>query len=332
MKWYIAKRVAWAGVATLIILSITFILMYLTPDTRLLELQFQAAQAGQNPEQVRQAAAEARGLNEPFHVQYIEFMQNMLTLNWGWSTTRSQPVMDALTDAIPYSLMYGVPAVIISTIVGMFVGLYSATNQYTKADYTATFFAFFGVSIPNFWFGIILLVIFGSWLGWVDILFDPSAARINGKFALSAIVSWANIKQLILPTFVLLTSSIAGMMRYSRAEALEYVEAEFVKTAKAKGVSQWTIIFKHIFRPAAVPLATILVGDLLGIIFVGSYLIEVVFGIPGLGLLSYNAIINQDTALVFGTIFIPTFIAIIGNLAQDIAYVILDPRIDYEDR
>jgi len=332
MRWYIIRRVAWAGVATLVILTVTFVLMYLTPDTRLLELQFQAAQAGQDPEQVAAAAAEARGLDDPFLVQYADFMRNILTLNWGWSTTRSQTVMDALTDAIPYSMMYGVPAVILSTVIGLAIGLYSAVNQYTKTDYVATFFAFFGISIPNFWFAIILLVIFGAWLGWVDILFDPTLAKVDGQFTLGAILSWANIKQLILPIFVLTTTSVASMMRYARAEALEYVEAEFVKTAKAKGVDERTIVLKHIFRPAAVPLATILVGDLLGIIFVGSYLIEVVFGIPGLGLLSFNAIVNQDTALVFGTIFVPTFIAIIGNLAQDIAYVILDPRIDYGDR
>jgi peptide/nickel transport system permease protein len=299
---------------------------------RLLELEFEAAQAGRDPQQARQAAAEARGLDQPFHVQYIEFMRNMLTLNWGWSTTRSQTVMDALTDAIPYSLMYGVPAVLISTALGLAIGLYSATNQYTKTDYAATFFAFFGISIPNFWFAIVLLVVFGAWLGWVDILFDPNASKVDGEFALRAILGWENVKQLILPTFVLTTTSIAGVMRYSRAEALEYVEAEFVKTARAKGVDDRTILLKHVFRPASVPLATILVGDLLGIIFVGSYLIEVVFGIPGLGLLSYHAIVNQDTALVFGTVFVPTFIAIVGNLAQDIAYVILDPRIDYGDR
>jgi peptide/nickel transport system permease protein len=332
MKWYIFKRFVWAGVATLVILTVTFVLMYLTPDVRLLELEFEAAQAGRDPQQARQAAAEARGLDQPFHVQYIEFMRNMLTLNWGWSTTRSQTVMDALTDAIPYSLMYGVPAVLISTALGLAIGLYSATNQYTKTDYAATFFAFFGISIPNFWFAIVLLVVFGAWLGWVDILFDPNASKVDGEFALRAILGWENVKQLILPTFVLTTTSIAGVMRYSRAEALEYVEAEFVKTARAKGVDDRTILLKHVFRPASVPLATILVGDLLGIIFVGSYLIEVVFGIPGLGLLSYHAIVNQDTALVFGTVFVPTFIAIVGNLAQDIAYVILDPRIDYGDR
>ena len=332
MKWYILKRVAWAGVATLVVLTITFILMYITPDSRIMELEFQAAQAGGDPEQTRAAAEEARGLDQAFHVQYMEFMRNIVTLNWGWSTTRSQTVMNAMTDAIPYSLMYGVPAVLISTILGIAIGLYSANNQYTRGDYAATFFAFFGISIPNFWFAIILLVVFGSWLGWVDILFDTQASKVDGEWALRAIFGWENVKQLILPMLVLMTTSIASMMRYTRAEALEYVEADFVKTAKAKGVSERTIVSKHIFKPASIPIATILVGDILGIIFVGSYLIEVVFGIPGLGYLSYNAIINQDTALVFGTVFVPVFIAIIGNLAQDIAYVILDPRIEYGDR
>jgi peptide/nickel transport system permease protein len=332
VKRYIVKRFLWAGAATFLILTVTFVLMYLTPNANVLELEFYAAQSGADPELARQAAEEARGLDRPFHEQYLDFMGNMLTLNWGWSETRSQTVMDALTDAIPYSMMYGVPAVLISTVAGLAIGLYSATHQYTKTDYVATFFAFFGISIPNFWFAIILLVLFGSVLGWVDILFDPQAAKVNGRFAFSAVLSWPNVKQLILPILVLTTTSIAGMMRYSRAEALEYVEAEFVKTARAKGVGPRAILTKHIFRPAAVPLATILVGDLLGIIFVGSYLIEVVFGIPGLGLLSYNAIVNQDTALVFGTVFVPVFIAIIGSLAQDIAYVVLDPRIDYGDR
>lgn len=332
MKWYIFKRLVWAGVATMLVLTITFVLMYLTPNTRLMELQFQAAQGGGDPEQVRAAAESIRGLDRPFHVQYLDFIQNMLSLNWGWSTTRSEPVVDALVTAIPYSMMYGVPAVLLSTVLGIAIGLYSATNQYTRGDYIGTFIAFFGISIPNFWFAIILLVIFGGWLGWVDFLFNTQAPKINGEWALSAIVSWPNIKQLILPMFVLMTGSIASIMRYSRAEALEYVEADFVKTAKSKGVSERSILTKHIFRPASIPIATILVGDILGIVFVGSYLIEVVFGIPGLGLLSYNAIVNQDTALVFGTVFIPVFIAIVGNLAQDIAYVILDPRIEYGDR
>lgn len=321
MATYILRRVAWAVVASVIVLTLTFLLLYFTPDTQLAELQFQAAQAGDDPEAIGAAYESYHGYDQPIHVQYIEYMGNMLSLDWGWSETRSQPVTTAIAEAIPYSMMYAVPSVLISSVLGVAIGLYSATNQYTRGDYAATFFAFFGLSIPDFWFGIVLFVLFSGMLGWVPIIFDTTAATF----------SLENLAQFILPIVVLTLSSIASLMRYSRAEALEYVEAEFVKTAKAKGVGDWRVLTRHIFRPASVPIATILVGDLLGIILVSSYLIEVVFGIPGLGTLSFEAIRDQDTSLVMGTVLLPAFLTIVGNLAQDIAYTILDPRIDYGD-
>lgn len=333
MRWYVARRFAWAIVATFVVLSITFLLVYFTPDAQMQDMMFQASMQGQDAEEAAEAYETMRGLDQPMHQQYLDYMVNMATFNWGWSHTRSEPVMESLASAYPYSLMYGVPATLLSTVLGIVIGLYSATNQYTRADYAATFFAFFGLSIPNFWFAIILLLIFGVILGWVPVVFDAQAALdANGNITLATLFSWENVRQLILPIVVLTTGAIASMMRYARAEALEYVRAEFVKTAKAKGASDRTILYKHIFRPAAVPLSTILVSDLLGIIFVGSYLIEVVFGIPGLGQLSFLAIIDQDTPLVMATVLIPAFIAIIGNLLQDIAYTILDPRIGYGDR
>ena len=239
-----------------------------------------------------------------------------------WSDSRSQPVMTAIANAIPYTAVYSVPTTILSILVGLAVGLYSATHQYTRTDYAATFFAFFGYAIPNFWFGIILLLVFAVQLGWFPVVFDPDVPFL----------SLAMARQLVLPVVVLVTGTIAGIMRYSRAEALEYVEAAFVKTAKAKGASEFRILTRHILRPASVPLMTILVGDILGIFLAASYLVEVVFGIPGLGQLSYNAILTQDTALVLGTTLIFTFVSVVGNLLQDIAYTVLDPRIDYGDR
>ena len=163
---------------------------------------------------------------------------------------------------------------------------------------------------------------FGVQLGWFPVIFDPTVGFFTFEMA----------RQLVLPVFVLTTGTIAGIMRYSRAEALEYVQAEFVKTARAKGASGQRVLYRHILRPAAVPLMTILIADLLGIFLAASYLVEVVFGIPGLGQLSFLALIAQDTSVVLGTTLIFTFIAVIGNLLQDIAYTILDPRIDYGDR
>lgn len=354
MKWYIVRRVAWAAFASLVILSITFVLMDLVPDQRIMQAAWEADLAGLDREQAIQAEEQRRGLDRSFDERYVDFMVSMVRGDWGWSLEYSQPVWDTIVQTAPYSLMYGVPAIILSTIVGTAIGLYSAVNQYTKKDYAATFFAFFGISIPNFWFAIIMLVIFGTMLGWVDVNWnhyqvlsqdgswtmlertdDTHRAFIGEEFEgerYVGVLSPANLKQLILPVFVLGTSSTAVVMRYARAEALEYVDADFVKTAKAKGVSNWSIVAKHIFRPASIPLMTIFVGRMLGLIMFGSYLIEVVFGIPGLGLASFEAILRQDTDLVAATILVPTFLAIFGNLVEDIMYAILDPRIDYSDR
>ncbi|MFB6108734.1 MAG: ABC transporter permease [Haloplanus sp.] len=322
MRWYVVRRVAWAVVATYLILSVTWGLLALTPNPAAEQLQFQAAAGGGSAEAAQSAFRARRGLDRPLWVRYKEYMVNMATLNWGWSDSRSQPVMAAIADALPYTAVYSVPTTILSTLLGLTIGLYSATHQYTKSDYAATFFAFFGYAIPNFWFAIILLLVFAVQLGWFPVVFDPNVPLLGAEMA----------RQLVLPVVVLTTGTIAGVMRYSRAEALEYVQAEFVKTAKSKGADERRILTRHILRPAAVPLMTILIGDILGIFLASSYLVEVVFGIPGLGQLSYNAIISQDTALVLGTTLIFTFVAVIGNLLQDIAYTVLDPRIDYGDR
>ncbi|MFB6123871.1 MAG: ABC transporter permease [Haloferacaceae archaeon] len=322
MRWYVVRRVLWAVVATYLILSVTWGLLALTPNPAAEQLQFRAAASGGSAEAAREAFEARRGLNRPLWERYSEYMVNMVTLNWGWSESRSQPVMEAIAGAIPYTAIYSVPTTILSVLLGLSIGLYSATHQYTKTDYAATFFAFFGYAIPNFWFAIILLLVFSVQLGWFPVVFDPNVPLVGVAMA----------KQLVLPVVVLVTGTIAGVMRYSRAEALEYVQAEFVKTAKAKGAGEFRILTRHILRPAAVPLMTILVGDILGIFLAASYLVEVVFGIPGLGQLSYDAIMAQDTALVLGTTLIFTFVAVVGNLIQDVAYTVLDPRIDYGDR
>ncbi len=354
MKWYVLRRVLWAGVATFVIFTVTFLLMDLVPNQQVLAAEWQAAQQGVDIQEAVQAEKERLGIAAPLHERYVDFLVNMVQGNWGWSYQYNQPVWKVVTQTVPYSLMYGAPAIVLSTVLGAVIGLYSAVNQYTKKDYAATFVAFFGISIPNFWFGIILLVVFGSWLGWVPIGYNEAIPKTaNGNWTLLekagsghpafigqqfegkryvGVLSPTNLKQLILPTLVLMTGAIASVMRFARAEALEYVNAEFVKTAKSKGVSDWQIVAKHIFRPASVPLMTIFVGRILGLVLFGSYLIEVVFGIPGLGLASYNAIISQDTDLVMITVVIPTFIAIVGNLMEDIMYVVMDPRINYGDR
>ncbi|SDQ28190.1 ABC transporter permease [Natronobacterium texcoconense] len=323
MKAYIAKRIAWTFFATWITLTITFLLLDFSPISAAgASFVDQQVQQGMAADEARELYQQQLGHGDTVWERYSNFMVGLATFDWGWSSLYDQPVIDVIANSWIYSFQYVFPATVLSVVLGFAIGLYSATHQYTKEDYAATLFAFTGISLPNFWFAIMLILIFATTLGWLPSYYSTDVP----------LLSWANAEQLILPVIVLSTAAIASEMRYARAESLEYVHAEFVKTARAKGLSENEVTIRHIFRPAMVPLITILVGDILGLLFAGGYVIEVIFQIPGLGLVSYQAIIQQDTPLVLATVLIPVFIAIIGNLIQDICYTVLDPRIDFGDR
>lgn len=334
MKWYIAKRLAWTLVATGIALTLIFGVITISPNTEKMEASFAAADRGGNPEEAMEAFEERRGLNKPLSERYIDYMTNIATLDWGWSTTRSQPVTTALANAWPYSAQIMIPAILLAVVVGFGLGLYSAMHQYTTADYVATFIAFFGISIPNFWFAIVLILVVSVWMGDLTVFGVHLGNYVPPVFYQTGVgfLTVQNLKQIIMPIIVTSTAAVAGQMRYSRSQTLEYAESQFVKAARAKGAGEWRVLIKHIFRVALIPLSTILVSDALALLWAGATLVEIVFQIPGIGLLGYNAIINQDTSLIMGVTLIPVFIALIGNLLQDLMYVWLDPRIDYGDR
>ncbi|ERH11643.1 MAG: ABC-type dipeptide/oligopeptide/nickel transport system, permease component [halophilic archaeon J07HB67] len=322
MGWYVARRIAFAFFVTFVIVSITWGLLSAAPNPEVRQASTQAALEGQNPAEARENAKERLGLDRPAWQRYVDYTVSIYTLDWGWSDTRSQPVIEAIFNSLYYTVQYSVPWTLLTILIGPFVGLYSAANQYSWRDHAATGFAFFGFAIPNFFFGIILLLVFGVQLGWIPIIYKTDVP----------VFSLANINQLTIPIFVLVTGSIGGIMRVSRNEAAEYVNADFVKTARAKGVSVYRLYFQHVLRPTLVPVSTSLVGQLLALFTGASLLVEVVFGIPGLGRLLYNAVVSQDTSVVLGTTLFFTFVATIGNLIQDIVYTVLDPRIDFSER
>ncbi|MEZ3117602.1 ABC transporter permease [Halobaculum sp. MBLA0147] len=322
MGWYVTRRVAWAFFVTFIIVSITWGLLAAAPNPEVRAASTQAALEGGNPNEAREDARQRLGLDRPPWVRYVDYVSSIYTLQWGWSDTRSQPVTEAILNALFYTAQYSIPWTLLTILIGPVVGLYSAANQYSWRDHLATGFAFFGYAIPNFFFGIILLLVFGVELEWIPIIYDTDVA----------VFSWDNFVQLVVPVFVLVTGSIGGLMRVSRNEAAEYVNADFVKTARAKGVSIYRIYFRHVLRPTLVPVSTTLVGYLLYLFTGASLLVEVVFGIPGLGRLLFSALIAQDTNVVLGSTLFFTFVATVGNLLQDLVYTVLDPRIDFSDR
>jgi len=319
---YIVARMAWAAMVSLIIVTITFLLLAFAPNPSVSEAATQAALQGGDPAAAAERERALRGLDQPLYVRYADFLRGVYTFEWGWSQNRAQPVTAALKEGIYYTAQYSIPWTVLTILIGPLVGVYSAANMYSWRDHVATGFAFFGWAIPNFFFGIVLLVIFGVSLEWVPISYDPTVP----------VVSVANAFQLLLPVVVLVTGSIGAIMRVSRNESAEFQNAAFMKTARAKGVSSLRAYAYHVMRPTMVPLSTTLVSQLLVIFLGSSLLIEIVFGIPGLGRVTFDALINQDTNLVLGSTLLFTFIAVVGNLIEDIVFTILDPRISYDDR
>ena len=320
LVWYVTRRLCWAVLAAVVILTVTFGLLAASPNPQASAAAIQAAQEGSDPAQAQERIEEIRGEDRPVTEQYIDFIVSTVTLDWGDSYVYGEAVTTVIADAWVYSALVVVPSTVLAVGVGFAIGVYSATHQYTKADYAATAVAFFGISVPNFWLAIVLVLVFGVTLEWLPVTYDTQAPFWSLEHA----------KSLVMPVFVLTTAAIASQMRYARAETLEYVDATWTKTARAKGVSEWRVTLRHVFRPATVPLSTILVADLVGIVFATAYVVEVIFQIPGLGLVSYNAILRGDTPLVLATTLIPVVLTIVANLLQDVAYTVLDPRISYE--
>ncbi|WP_435162210.1 ABC transporter permease [Halorubrum sp. SY-15] len=319
---YVAARLAWAAVVSLVIVTITFVLLAAAPNPDVQRAATQAALEGGDPAAAAERARELRGLDQPLSVRYLDYLRGVYTLEWGWADSRSQPVTAALAEGLYYTAQYSIPWTILTVVLGPLVGVYSAANKYSWKDHLATGAAFFGYAIPNFFFGIILLLVFGVWFEVIPITYDTTVP----------VFSVANAVQLSVPVFVLVTGSIGAVMRVSRNESAEFQEAAFMKTARAKGVSPLRAYAYHVMRPTLVPLSTTLVGQLLALFLGSSLLVEVVFSIPGLGRVTYNALIAQDTNLVLGSTLAFTFVAVVGNLLEDLVFTVLDPRISYDDR
>ena len=320
LRDYILKRLFYAVIIAWGVLTITFLLVRLGPsspaDTYLTNL----AARGEDPTQAI-AAIEARyGLDVPIYEQYIDYMGNLLQGDWGWSFSTSMPVIELIKTHWIYSFQLILLSTILAALIGILIGVYSAVRQYSKTDYIATFLSFIGISIPNFWLGVMLILLFSVQLGLFKTYYDTSVP----------LLSLANLKQLILPVATLGTGMMAGYTRYTRSAMLDNLRKDFVRTARAKGLPETTVIGKHVFRNAVLPLVTIIMFDLGSIVFGGAYLTEIIFGIPGLGRISFNAIFADDYAVVVAVTLISAFLVLFINLATDIAYAYLDPRIRYD--
>jgi peptide/nickel transport system permease protein len=320
LRDYIIKRVIYSVIIAFSIVTITFILLRLAPNSPADRYISNITARGQNVEQI-QAAIEARyGLDKPVWEQYWDYLTALARGDWGWSFSTSMPVKDLLARHWIYSFQLVLLSTVIAGVAGILIGVYSSIKKYTKTDYVLTVLSFIGISLPTFWLGVMLILVFAVQLGWFKTYYDTTVP----------ILSWENLKSLILPVIALSTGMIAGYVRYTRSAMLENLKKGFVTTARAKGLPETAVIGKHVFRNALLPLFTIIMFDLGSIVFGGAYLTEIIFGIPGLGQISFKAIFASDYAVVVAVTLISTMLVLVINLVTDIAYTYLDPRIRYD--
>jgi peptide/nickel transport system permease protein len=316
---YIAKRLFHTVIIAWGVMTAAFILMRIGPHSPA-DKYIATLGAGHNVTQVIAAIDARYGVNRPLYEQYFNYIVSLLHGDWGWSFGTSMPVADLIRTHWVYSFQLIFLSSIFAIVLGISLGIFSAVRKNTRTDQIITFFSFAGISIPHFWLGIMLILIFSVKLGWFRTYYDTGIPMF----------SLENLYALILPVFTLGTGMVAGYSRYVRSAMLENINKDFVRTARAKGLTERTVIGKHVFRNALLPVITIIMLDMSGIVFGGAYITEVIFGIPGLGWMSLKAVFADDYAVVLAVTLIGAFMTLFFNLLTDIAYTYLDPRIRYE--
>ena len=310
MLSFIGRRLLIAIPTVLIISFFVFSLQFLLPGDPVL------AMAGEerDPETLARLR-EQYGFNDPFLVQYFNWLTDALRGDLGQSLRMNQPVTALIVEKLPVTFQLAVMALTFAMVIGIPMGILSAVKKGSWLDYVANFVALSGLSIPNFWLGILLILLVSVNLGWL-----PASG-----YRPFSVDPWLSIQTMIMPAFVLGTALAAALMRHTRSAMLQVLRSDYVRTARAKGLREKVVILKHALRNALVPVVTVsalLFGELLA----GAVLTEQIFTIPGFGKLVVDAVFSRDYAVVQGIVLVTSVAFILMNLLADTAYMILNPR------
>jgi peptide/nickel transport system permease protein len=276
------------------------------------------------------------GLDQPMPIRYVKWLWTVLHGDFGWSTSNSEPVLDAIVARIPPTLLLMGVSFIVSVAIGLAAGIFSAVRPYSFADYFITTFAFFGQSMPVFWFAIILqllLAVHGIPLPGGYQIKLPSAGISTDYSSFGDLFTGANIgdtlDHLIMPVIVLSLLSLALYSRFMRSSLLEVMKTDYVRTAAAKGLDGTAILFKHALKNALIPIVTVLALSLPGVLG-GAVVTETIFDWPGAGRMFINALQQSDIALMMAYLLILATFVVLSNLLADVLYAVLDPRVRYD--
>ncbi len=333
MKWYITKRILMLIPVLLGASILVFSLIHLAPGDPARTIAGEHASI-QTLERIR----EKYGLDQPLVTQYWVWLKQALQGDFGRSIVSNEYVSREIWDRFPNTAELTLFSMLIAIAVGIIAGIVSASRQYSLLDYSFMSVALFGVSMPVFWLGIMLMMIFGVYLRWLPIggriSIMVSFNRITGFYLLDSLIvgNWnafvSSLRHLILPAIALGTIPMATVARVTRSSMLEVLRQDFIRTERAKGLSERMVIYKHAVRNALIPVVTV-IGLNFGLLLAGAILTETVFSWPGLGRYVVKAVQMRDYPAVQGCVLFFAFIFVIVNLITDIIYVYIDPRIKY---
>jgi peptide/nickel transport system permease protein len=315
MLRYAARRLLMMIPILLGISVISFAIMYVAPG--------QPAVLDLDPSispQDRARQIEALGLNEPIPVQYAKWLGNVLTGNLGTSFSRRIPVSEVILERLPNTLLLMISAALLAIVIAIPIGVLSARRPYTAVDYSVTFGAFLGLATPNFWLGLMLIMLFSVQLGWTPV---GGVATLGADFSVLD-----RLRHLILPAVVLAAADTAALTRFTRSSMLDVLHQDYIRTARAKGLRERTVIYKHGLRNGLIPIVTI-IGLMLPTFVGGAVIVESLFSWPGIGKLFIDSVFERDYPVIMGITMLGAVLTLVGNLVADLLYAALDPRIEY---
>ena len=319
---YVLRKLLLAIPLLLCIITLVFVLLELSPGD--------AASKYLSPEmppEVRELVIKKHGLDKPAHIRYVRMMSNVVMFDFGRSLNEDRPVFDIVRESLPNTLLLSMTTLVVLFPVGIGLGTIQAVRQNTALDAAASVGSLTVYSAPAFWVALMLQLIFGLYLA--DVLPLPISG-MKDPVMYDFMGPWEQfvdrVSHLILPGVAMGVAAAASTARYMRSSMLGIIRQDFVRTARAKGLTEWQVVLRHGVRNALLPIVT-LMGLSLPFLFSGSILVEIVFGWPGMGRLIYQSILTQDTPVLIACFTIYTLVVVSGNLLADIAYSFVDPRI-----
>lgn len=322
MSSYLAQRLVESLVVLFIIAFLSYVLMGLMPGDPI-DLMIQA-----DPDLTPADAARLKalyGLDQPLPQRFFNWLTAALQGDFGFSRLYGQPVFDILLPRLGNTLMLMGPAVLLSLLIAIALGLIAARRPYSWLDYGINLFSFAGISVPPFWLAILAIILFSVTLNWL-----PASAVSSADTGV-----WEQVEHMLLPVATLTVLSVGSFIRFMRAAALQTLRMDFIRTARAKGLGERRVLIGHVLRNAVIPLVTV-VALSFGNLFSGALITETIFAWPGMGKTIYDAVLGNDYNLAMVGLLLATLTTLTGNILADIAYAVLDPRIslkgDADDR